>query len=123
MKPGDIYNVDFPFKPPFPPDGNNSKKRPALIIAISPDGTALALMVKITGSAPTLKYPNRIEIVHWSQANLDKESYAEIDTEEQFDLKEANTYRGTLNPLDFNNILSEYIKLKSRTRHTRRPAR
>jgi len=48
MKPGDIYDVVFPFKPPLPPDGTATKGRPALIVSISPDGTALALMVKIT---------------------------------------------------------------------------
>ena len=119
MKPGDIFDVIFPFKPPLPPDGTSDKGRPALIMSISPDGTALALMVKITGSAPTSRYPNRMEIVHWQQANLDKLSYAEIDSEEYFNLEEAETYRGTLNPIDFNNILNAYVRLKANTKSTR----
>jgi hypothetical protein len=119
MKPGDIYDVVFPFKPPLPPDGTSHKGRPALIISISPGGTALALMVKITGSAPTLRYPNRIEIVYWQQAKLDKLSFAEIVSEEYFDLEDAETYRGTLNPKDFNNILIAYLRLKANTRSTR----
>jgi hypothetical protein len=119
MKPGDIYDVVFPFKPPLPLDGSSEKGRPALIMSISPDGTALALMVKITGSAPTRRFPNRIEIVHWQQAKLDKKSYAEIDSEEYFDLRDAETYRGTLNSIDFNNILVAYLRLKASTRSAR----
>jgi hypothetical protein len=119
MKPGDIYDVVFPFKPPLPPGGTSDKGRPALIMSISSDGTALALMVKITGSAPTRRYPNRIEIVHWQQAQLDKLSYAEIDSEEYFDLEDAETFRGTLNPKDFNNILNAFLRLKASTRSTR----
>lgn len=113
MKPGDIYDVIFPFKPPLPPGGSSQKGRPALIISISPDGTALALMVKITGTGPTDKFPNRIKIVHWQQAKLNKLSYAEIDSEERFNLEDAETYRGTLNPIDLNNILCAYIRLKA----------
>ena len=119
MKAGDIYDVVFPYKPPFPPGGTISKGRPALIISISPDNTALALMVKITGTAPTSRYPHRIEIVHWQEANLVKLSYAEIDSEELFDLKDAETYRGTLNPVDLNNILKAYLKLKARSKSIR----
>jgi hypothetical protein len=119
MKPGDIYDVVFPFKPPLPPDGSTEKGRPALIISILPNGATLAIMVKITGSSPNIRYPNRIEIVHWQEANLDKLSYAEIDSEEIFDFEVAESYRGTLNPLDFNNILTEYIKLKASTRSSR----
>jgi hypothetical protein len=115
MKPGDIYDVVFPFKPPLPPDGTSDKGRPALIMSISPNGTALVLMVKITGTAPTRRFPNRIEIVHWQQAKLEKKSYAEIDSEGYFDLEDAETYRGTLNPNDFNRILNAYIRLKTRT--------
>lgn len=119
MKPGDIYDVIFPFKPPLPPDGTTVKGRPALIISISPEGTALALMVKITGSAPSRRFPNRVEIVYWQEAKLDKKSYAEIDSEEFFNLEEAETYRGTLNPIDFNKILKEYLKVKMSTGSTR----
>lgn len=51
--------------------------------------------------------------MHWQQAKLDKISYAEIDSEEYFDLEEAETYRGTLNPIDFNNVLMAYLRLKT----------
>lgn len=119
MKPGDIYDIVFPFKPPYPPDGTTEKGRPALIMSISPNGTALVLMVKITGSAPTPRYPNRIEVVYWQQAKLDKQSYAEIDSEEYFDLENAETYRGTLNPIDFINILKAYLSLKASKKSAR----
>lgn len=57
--------------------------------------------------------------MHWQQAKLDKISYAEIDSEEYFDLEEAETYRGTLNPIDFNNVLMAYLRLKASTKSTR----
>lgn len=119
MKPGDIYDVAFPYKPPLPPDGTSYKVRPALIISISPNGTALALMIKITGSGPTPKFPNRIRIISWQHAKLDKPSYAEIDSEEYFDLEDAETYRGTLSPKDLNHVLTAYIQLKSSTKSTK----
>jgi hypothetical protein len=115
MKPGDIYDVVFPYKPPLPPDGTSYKGLPTLIISISPNGTALALMVKITDYGPTPKFPNRIRIVSWQHAKLDKPSYAEIDSEEYFDLEDAKTYRGTLSHKDLNNVLKAYIQLKSST--------
>lgn len=116
MKAGDIYDVVFPYKPPLPPDGTSQKSRPALIISVSPTGDALALIVKITGTGPTDRYANRIEIDYWKHANLEKLSYAEIDSEELFDLTNANTYRGTLNPLDLNKVLKAYIELKASER-------
>ncbi|WP_342559606.1 hypothetical protein NSQ95_09630 [Psychrobacillus sp. FSL W7-1457] len=85
MKAGDIYDVVFPFKPPLPADGSFAKGRPALIISVSQDGTALALMVKITGTAPTNRY--RIKITYWQEAMLNKPSYAEIDSENILILK------------------------------------
>ena len=115
MKAGDIYDVVFPFKPPLPADGSSAKGRPALIISVSQDGTALALMVKITGTAPTNRYPNRVKITYWQEAMLDKPSYAEIDSEEYFNLEDAETYRGTLNSIDLNNILMAYVKLNAGT--------
>ncbi|WP_342568155.1 hypothetical protein MKY09_09360 [Psychrobacillus sp. FSL K6-4046] len=113
MKAGDIYDVVFPFKPSLHADGSFAKGRPALIISVSQDGTALALMVKITGTAPYNRYPNRVKITYWQEAKLDKLSYAEIDSEEHFNLEDAETYRGTLNPFYLNNILIAYINLNA----------
>lgn len=72
MKAGDIYNVVFPFKPPLPADGSFAKGRPALIISVSQDGTALVFTVRITGTAPNNRYPNRVKNTYWQEAKLDK---------------------------------------------------
>jgi hypothetical protein len=57
-------------------------------MSIDPNGNAIAVMVKITGSAPTSQFPHRIEIEHYIEAGLDKESYAEVDSYATFDLAE-----------------------------------
>ncbi|MDF0728661.1 hypothetical protein PY093_18715 [Cytobacillus sp. S13-E01] len=83
-------------------------------MSIKPDRTTIAVLVKITGSEPSTRFPNRIQIVHWEAAQLDKKSYAEIDSSLSFDLSLIpNTYRGELQELDFNRVLTAYLALRT----------
>ncbi|RXT03663.1 type II toxin-antitoxin system PemK/MazF family toxin [Ammoniphilus sp. CFH 90114] len=112
MKPGEIYDLYFPFKTPIKPGQEMGKIRPALILAVSSSGTALALSLKITGTGPTSEYPYRIPIFFWRDANLDKPSYVELDTEMPIRIISRQYPRGELKPADFNNVLKEYRKYK-----------
>ncbi|WNS75181.1 type II toxin-antitoxin system PemK/MazF family toxin [Bacillus sp. DTU_2020_1000418_1_SI_GHA_SEK_038] len=114
MKAGEIYDLYFPFKPPIKPGEAAGKTRPALILSISTDGTTTAILVKITGSKPSSSFPNRIQIVHWRAAGLEKQSYAEINSSLPFDFSTVpHTYRGELQESDFNRVLSSYLKLRT----------
>ncbi|MBM7648691.1 hypothetical protein JOC78_001637 [Bacillus ectoiniformans] len=112
VKPGQIIDIYFPFKPPILPGQASGKYRPALIMSVADDGTAIAVAVKITSSEPTARFPDRIEIVHWQEAGLDNESYAEVESEIAITVSGPITLRGELNPVDFNSILLEYHKFK-----------
>lgn len=116
VKPGEIYDIWFPFKPPILPGQPPGKYRPALILAVSSDGTATAVAIKITGTGPTQRYHLRIKIVEWVRAGLDKESYAEIDSELPIRINGSDVYRGKLEDHDFNRILVEYINYQRRIR-------
>lgn len=116
VKPGKIYDIWFPFKPPILPGQPPGKYRPALILSVSSDGTATAVAIKITGAGPTQRYPLRVPIVDWGKAGLDKESYAEIDSELPIRISGSDVFRGELEDHDFNRILVEYHRYERRIR-------
>lgn len=113
MKPGEIYDLFFPFKPPIKPGQGVGKIRPALIVAVSPNGDVLAVAIKITKSGPTTPFPHRIPIFFWRDAGLHQPSYAEIDSEIVIRIAAKQTPKGELKPTDFLNVLKEYMKYKS----------
>ncbi|MED0674548.1 hypothetical protein ABEV55_06795 [Aneurinibacillus thermoaerophilus] len=114
MNPGEIYDLFFPFKPPIKPGQGAGKIRPALIVAVSSTGTALAVSLKITQSGPTLHFPHRVPIFFWRDANLDTPSYVELDSELLIRIPSRLAPRGVLRPSDFKNVLTQYIKYKSK---------
>lgn len=121
VKAGEIYDIWFPFKPPILPGQPSGKFRPALVLSVDPNGTATVVAIKITGSAPTPRFPFRVPIVDYTSAGLSKVSYAEIDSEIVIRITGTSIYRGTLNPSDFNNVLRTYISYQRSVR--RRPTR
>ena len=110
VKAGQIYDIWFSFKPPIMPGQPPGKYRPALILSVSEDGTATAVAIKFTGTGPTRRYPLRVPIVDWVSAGLDKESYAEIDSELPVRFTGSVSPRGELEEHDLNRILVEYTK-------------
>ncbi len=115
MKPGQIYDLFFPFKPPLKPSQGSGKKRPALIMSVTDDEIMIAVVVKITSSSSTEIFPNRIEITHWAEAGLEKQSYVEIDSEILIRITNTPPYRGELVESDFNKVLTEFVKLKTKS--------
>ncbi|MGS2778273.1 type II toxin-antitoxin system PemK/MazF family toxin [Robertmurraya sp. GLU-23] len=103
------------------PGQPSGKFRPALVLSVNPKGTATVVAIKITGSAPTPRFPFRVPIVDYTSAELSKVSYAEIDSEILIRITGTSIYRGTLNPSDFNNVLRTYISYQRSVR--RRPTR
>lgn len=121
VKAGEIYDIWFRFKPPILPGQASGKFRPALVLSVNPNGTATVVAIKITGSAPTPRFPSRVPIVDYTSVGLSKVSYAEIDSEIVIRIIGTSIYRGTLNPSDFNNVLRTYISYQRSIR--RRPTR
>ena len=117
LQPGEIYDIWFTFQPPILPGQPPGKYRPALILSVSTDGTATAVALKITGTGPTPRYPLRVKVIDWVKAGLDKESYAQIDSDIPVKITGSDVYRGTLEPHDFGRILVRYNRYQARIRH------
>jgi len=110
VKPGEIYDIKFPYKPgTIDEQGQTSKIRPALVITT--EKQTIAIFIKITKSKPTENFPHRIPILNWRRANLNNPSYAEIDSILLLEIDNTPLpYRGTLISSDFKHILNEFIK-------------
>ncbi|KEZ49267.1 hypothetical protein AZ46_0214485 [Metabacillus indicus LMG 22858] len=109
MKPGEIYDIVFPFDPP----DHGYKLRPALILKVD-NGQALAVAIKITGTGPKPQFPHRIPITFWNYANLSKMSYAQIDSQTLLNIQHLPAFRGNMHPSDLNRVLTSYLMLHSK---------
>ncbi len=74
MTPGDIALVHFPFT-----DASASKKRPVLIVGVSPTGPSedeIVVTVQITGSEFRISNPKKGDLLisDWTKAKLHKRS-------------------------------------------------
>ncbi len=111
MNPADIALVNFPFT-----DLSGSKRRPVLIVGVSPTGSAedeIVVTAPITGSSYLVRNPKRgdLPIQNWGAASLKKESI--VRCRRVFGVTPADILRvvGTLDDATFAEVQDELRQL------------
>lgn len=99
MKPGEIYEIQFPYE-----EGHGFKKRPVLVFVLTSTENEF-IGLKITG---TKREENRVEIKYWQEAGLDKESYVQCDFYSVFTYDGALVYKGTLKQEDYDRVVIKF---------------
>lgn len=99
---GDVYLVLYPFD-----DEEFEKLRPGIIFDTKGNQS---IVIKVTSHEERSNDSGDIQIVHWSEAGLQKPSVARCSNFVPLDHSKIERYLGTLHTEDLINILSTFYR-------------